>query len=86
MKPDKLLERLRRGSLQNISFLDVVTLMKTLGFNEQRSKGSHHLFVHPQVNEFMNVQSIKGRVKPYQARQLLRLVDQYNLEIEARDE
>ncbi len=86
MKPDKMLERLRRGNLQNISFLDFVTLMKTLGFNEQRSKGYHHLFIHPQVKEFMNVQSVGGQVKPYQARQLLRLVDQYNLEIEVRDE
>lgn len=86
MKPDKLLERLRRGNVQNVSFSNFVTLMKALGFSERRAEGSHHLFVHPQLHEFLNVQSVKGQVKPYQARQLLKLVDEYNLNIEVTDE
>lgn len=72
--------------MQNVAFADFILLMKALGFSERRSRGSHHLFVHPQVKEFMNVQGVKGKVKPYQARQLLKLVDEYNLSIEVSDE
>ena len=86
MKPTELLERFRRGDVRNVSFTDFVALMKALGFTESRSRGSHHLFVHPRVREFMNVQKVKGQVKPYQARQLLKMVDEYNLSIEARNE
>lgn len=34
----------------------------------------------------MNVQSVRGQVKPYQARQLLKLIDEYNLSIEGPNE
>lgn len=48
-----------------------------------RVRGSHHIFVHPAVAELVNLQEVSGQCKPYQVRQVLRLVDRYNLKLEA---
>lgn len=42
-------------------------------------KISFHIFVHPRVRELINLQNAGGKAKPYQIRQLLRLVERYNL-------
>jgi len=34
------------------------------------------------VTEVVNLQDVRGMAKPYQVRQLLRLAERYNLEIE----
>ena len=44
--------------------------------------GSHHVFVHPDIPELVNLQDVNGEAKPYQIRQLLRLVERYNLRLE----
>jgi hypothetical protein len=43
---------------------------------------SHHVFVHPSIVELVNLQEVGGQAKPYQVRQLLRLVERYNLTLE----
>ena len=65
-----------------MSFRDLTALLAHLGFEKRRTRGSHHLFARPGVMEMINIQNVKGQVKPYQVRQLLRLVDEYNLSIE----
>jgi hypothetical protein len=47
-----------------------------------RTRGSHHIFVHEVVPELVNLQSVRGMAKPYQIRQLLGLVERYNLSLE----
>ncbi|MEI2607467.1 MAG: type II toxin-antitoxin system HicA family toxin [Candidatus Promineifilaceae bacterium] len=47
-----------------------------------RVRGSHHIFEHPRIPEILNLQNHKGQVKPYQVRQFLQLIEQYNLELE----
>jgi len=37
--------------------------------------------MHPAVRELLNVQDVAGKAKPYQVRQLLDLVERYNLSI-----
>ena len=59
----------------------MVRLVEGLGFRQQRVSGSHHIFVHPEVPELVNLQNVSGEAKPYQIRQLLRLVERYNLDI-----
>jgi len=44
-------------------------------------RGSHHIFVHPDVKEIVNLQNVKGQVKPYQVRQVLKIVERYDLEL-----
>jgi predicted RNA binding protein YcfA (HicA-like mRNA interferase family) len=82
MKPWKLLKRLVRGDLQNVSFADLQRLVEAFGFALARVSGSHHIFSHPGVPELVNLQEVKGQAKPYQIRQFLRLVERYNLTLE----
>jgi predicted RNA binding protein YcfA (HicA-like mRNA interferase family) len=80
----KLLRRLARGEVANVAFSDVRGLAEKLGFELRRVSGSHHVFVHPDIPELVNLQSIRGEAKPYQVRQLMRLVERYDLRLEHR--
>ncbi|HEX6207352.1 MAG TPA: type II toxin-antitoxin system HicA family toxin [Actinomycetota bacterium] len=82
MGPRRLLERLRRGAVSNVRFRDLVRLVEALGFELQRTSGSHHIFAHPAVPELLNLQDVAGEAKPYQIRQLLRLMERYSLSLE----
>ena len=83
MNKRKLLKKALGGS-KNIRFGDMVSLIEAFGFHLDRTRGSHHIFEHPRVAELVNLQSRKGKAKPYQIKQFLQLVEQYNLEM--RDE
>lgn len=81
MNKRKLLQRILSGS-KNVRFNDFVTLVEGFGFELARIRGSHHIFIHPDVPELLNLQESKGQIKPYQVRQFLKLVEQYNLQLE----
>jgi predicted RNA binding protein YcfA (HicA-like mRNA interferase family) len=83
MNRRKLLRRLVEGALQNVSFADMVNLVEGFGFTRIRVSGSHHIFGHTGVRELVNLQNVAGQAKPYQIRQFLRLVERYNLRLEA---
>jgi predicted RNA binding protein YcfA (HicA-like mRNA interferase family) len=75
----KLLDKLNSGSV-DIRFDDMVLLLERFGFVLVRVRGSHHIFTHPDVAELLSVQPRKdGKAKPYQLRQFLTMVEQYNL-------
>ncbi len=50
-----------------------------LGFDLKRVSGSHHIYAHPEVAELVNLQEVDGEAKPYQVRQVMRLVERYAL-------
>jgi len=81
MNAKRLLQRILRGS-KNIRFNDFVGLIEAFGFRLSRTSGSHHIFTHPDVRELVNIQNANGQAKPYQIRQFLKLVEQYNLQLE----
>jgi len=58
---------------------EMVRLVESFGFYSPRVSGSHHIFVHPEVQELVNIQDVDGMAKPYQVRQFLQLVERYNL-------
>ena len=82
MNRRKLLGRLAQGAFQNVSFRDLCDLAEGLGFRKRRSSGSHHIYSHTSIPELLNLQDVGGQAKPYQIRQLLRLVERYNLRLE----
>jgi hypothetical protein len=43
--------------------------------------GSRHIFAHPNANEFLNLQEVRGKAKPYQVKQLLQLAERHNLSL-----
>lgn len=77
----KLLQRLLSGS-RNIRFSDAVACVEAFGFRLARVSGSHHIFVHQEIPELVNLQNVKGKAKPYQIKQFLKLVERYNLRME----
>ena len=83
MKKQKLLKKALAGS-SNIGFDEMIALVEAFGFRLSRVKGSHHIFVHPAIPELVNLQNVDGKVKPYQVRQFLKLVERYDLKLEDR--
>jgi predicted RNA binding protein YcfA (HicA-like mRNA interferase family) len=81
MNKRKLLQRILAGS-KNIRFYDMVTLVEAFGFRLSRVSGSHHIFVHPDIPELVNLQEVRGEAKPYQVRQFLKLVERHDLRLE----
>jgi predicted RNA binding protein YcfA (HicA-like mRNA interferase family) len=81
MNPRALLARLARGSFQNVRFGDAQRLVTALGFRLARTEGSHRIFTHADISELLNLQEVGGDAKAYQLRQLLRLVERYNLQL-----
>ena len=77
-KKQKLLEKILSGT-KNVQFSEMVSLVEAFGFRLSRVNGSHHIFEHPDLPELVNLQNKKGQAKPYQIRQFLSLVEQYNL-------
>jgi len=78
----RLLRRLVEGRLHNVPFRDLVSLAEGFGFRLQRVSGSHHILTHPDIAPMLNLQDVGGETKPYQIRQLLRLVERHALTLE----
>jgi predicted RNA binding protein YcfA (HicA-like mRNA interferase family) len=76
---DKLLERILRGSSDaNISFTGICRLLRDLGFVE-RVRGSHHIFAKEQVAEILNLQPKGAKAKPYQVKQVRKVLVKYKM-------
>lgn len=78
MKKRKLLRKII-SSPKNIRFKELVEITEAFGFRLNRISGSHHIFPHEDIPEIVNLQDTDGKAKPYQIRQLLNLVERYNL-------
>ena len=83
MNRRKLLQRLSRGAVQNVAFGEFRALVEAFGFRLSRVSGSHHIMVHPSVPAILTLQSFGGEAKPYQIRQFMKIVERYNLRMEA---
>ena len=80
---DSVLVRVLRGSSDaGIRFDDLRTLLRRLGFQE-RIKGSHHIFTRDGVEEILNLQPRGSVAKPYQVKQVRKVVVQYKIAEEA---
>ncbi|QTA88376.1 type II toxin-antitoxin system HicA family toxin [Desulfonema magnum] len=80
-KKQKILQKILSGG-KNIHFSEAVACIESFGFHLNRVSGSHHIFIHPDVPELINLQDIKGKTKPYQIKQFLQIVERHNLSME----
>lgn len=85
MNKRKVLEKALAGS-RNIRFSDLVALIEALGFRLARVNGSHHIFQHPFVAEAINLQNVGGQAKPYQIRQVLKIIEDNGLSLGENDD
>ncbi|MFO8086999.1 MAG: type II toxin-antitoxin system HicA family toxin [Bacteroidales bacterium] len=78
-KYQKLLQAILSGrSDQNVAFADLFHLLERLGF-DVRIKGSHHVFRKSGVEEKINLQKDGHQAKPYQVKQVRRVLTFYQL-------
>lgn len=78
-KNEKLIEIILRGTSDaNISFNELLQLMRTLGFDE-RISGSHHIFRKYGIEEKINLQKDGNKAKPYQVRQIRNIILKYQI-------
>ena len=82
MNPERLLRKLESGQFNNVAFRDVRRLMEALSFRLARTSGSHNIYSRADVQELINLQETGGDAKPYQLRQLVRLLVRYDLTLE----
>ena len=75
------MQKILSGS-RNVRFGDMVALVNAFGFRLSMTKGSHHIFTHPDIPELINLQEVHGQAKPYQIKQFLNLIERYNLKLE----
>jgi predicted RNA binding protein YcfA (HicA-like mRNA interferase family) len=76
---DKTIEKLLRGeSDANIRFDELCHLLQAKGFR-MRVNGSHHIFTQARVMERINLQREGAKAKPYQVRQVRRILANYKL-------
>ena len=78
---EEIIKKLLSGS-KNIQFSEAIACAEAFGFRLDRIKGSHHIFVHPDIPELISLQNVKGKAKPYQIKQLLKIIEKYNLHLE----
>jgi hypothetical protein len=76
---ESVLARVLRGSSDaGIRFDDLRVLLRRLGFAE-RIKGSHHIFTREGVDDILNLQPRGSLAKPYQVKQVRRVLVQHKL-------
>jgi len=79
--PRKTLDRILSGQADaNISFYDLVRLLRKLGF-ACRINGSHHIFHRAGIDDILNLQPKGSQAKPYQVRQVRDVVLRYKLSV-----
>lgn len=67
------------ASPNNLRFGEMTALAEAFGFRLSRTSGSHHIYARAGIPELVNLQEVKGKAKPYQVRQFLKIVERYNL-------
>jgi hypothetical protein len=78
MSPRKILGKVL-ASPANIRFVEMQRLVEAFGFRLLRVSASHHIYGRAGMTEQLNFQEVRGKAKPYQIRQFLKLVERYNL-------
>jgi len=87
VKKQKLYQKII-NSQKNVKFNDLLRLVQAFGFELDRIKGSHHTFKHPEIEDaFLQLQPTKNNeAKPYQIKQFLSLIEEYNLKLNGDSE
>ena len=73
---EKLIRSVRE-SAKNVRYADACKIAEWLGFSGKGQSGSHSAFSRPGELELLNFQNRDGLIKPYQARQLQKMIEKY---------
>ncbi len=78
MNKRRLFEELKKDP-KNVRFEKLCKTAEVFGFVFRGGKGSHRIYVHEGVEELLNFQYVKGKAKSYQVKQLIKVIEKYNL-------
>jgi len=68
-----------KGRPANVRFEEVCKAAEIFGFKFKGGKGSQRTFARAGVKELLNFQNVRGMAKPYQVREFIRIIENYNL-------
>ena len=75
----KLIAKILSGTNdKNLRFDELCNILIKLGF-KKRIKGDHHIFYKEGIEEIINIQPKKKKAKPYQVKQVRKLILDYKL-------
>lgn len=83
VKPAKLYAQLLQSTNRSIAYRDFEKLVAAFGFSFDRMNGSHAIYKHPLITRPFPIQPEGKDAKRYQVRDLLELVEQYGLTLDA---
>ncbi|AKG74191.1 type II toxin-antitoxin system HicA family toxin [Salinicoccus halodurans] len=69
---DKIVDKMKRQP-NNISFPEAKKVLEKYGYEEKRSKGSHHIFKNPDTKDRMPLPR-QSPLKPYLVRDVLKRI------------
>ena len=78
MSRKEIYQKLKKNP-KNVIFEELCRAAELFGFTFRGGSGSHRVFVREGVREILNFQEVKGKAKPYQVRQFIRIIENYNL-------
>jgi hypothetical protein len=78
MDKRSLYEQLKQNP-KNIHFEKICKIAIVFGFRYRGGKGSHCVYVREGIRELLNFQNVNGKVKPYQVKQFIKIIEKYNL-------
>jgi predicted RNA binding protein YcfA (HicA-like mRNA interferase family) len=70
---------LLKNNQNNLRFEDLCHAAESFGFTYKGGKGSHRVYTHKGIIEILNFQNVNGKAKPYQVKQLLKVIEKYKL-------
>ena len=77
-KTEKLFKKVKQAP-KNCRFGDLVTLMERTGFVLNDQKGSHRVYIHPQLERPYPIQNDGGQAIPYQVRAVVGFIEDLGL-------
>ena len=77
---DKLIAAIRNNP-KDVRFEDACRVAQWLGFTSESGRGSHRAFARTGEPDGLNFQNRNGKIPPYQARQLIAMIDKYEDEL-----
>ncbi|MCL0030332.1 type II toxin-antitoxin system HicA family toxin [Thermodesulfovibrionales bacterium] len=78
MDKKKIYKELKRNP-NNVRFEMLCRAAELFDFRFRGGKGSHRIYVKDGVREMLNFQNVKGKAKPYQVKQFLKVIERYKL-------
>lgn len=73
---EKLLAAIRNNP-RSVRFADACKVAEAIGFVRAGGKGSHTVYAKTGEPTILNLQNRNGYIPPYQARQLIEMMDKY---------